>query len=477
MPLDDARQPAAPQARTHSRRTVVSAALALASGAGLGLVAGPAGAAPGPGRPSLPVDRTARQSVRAALAFLDVAGNAYPAVNPGPRLAQSYADELGLFSTAFVYDNALAICAHLGAGRAWAARPLADGLVYAMEHDPGYADGRLRQAYNVGPYVFYDGNPQPHGLVLPDGSANIGWQFGFLGTAVGDMAWPGIALVQLHTATGRRKYLDAALRIGHWIVDNAYGTTALGGYQFGKDASDAKVQAWSTEHNIDVLAFFALLHKATRDRSWLELAQHARDFVDRMWSQEDGWFWTGSDDGVEINRDPVPLDPQTWGWLALRDDRASTALDWADTALRTTDVAGQGNSQLPQGFSVDGVTFSTDSLTSTASYNGLPVHQDGVWLEGTAQLACAWADRRGGRTDRQKLDAQLAQVRAVQAGVGQGQVMGGNALPAASGLVAASSLIDSGFGFGYFQVQHVGATSWYVMAGTSANPYQPRGLS
>ena len=38
------------------------------------------------------------------------------------------------------------------------------------------------------------------------------------------------------------------------------------------------------------------------------------------------------------------------------------------------------------------------------------------------------------------------------------------------GVVAASSLMDTGFGFGYFQVQHVGATSWYVFGETRANP-------
>jgi hypothetical protein len=472
MPVDDAG--ARPLT---TRRAVLTAALAGAGATGLALVAGPAGAA-GAGVAPAASAATAppTTSPRRALAFLDAAADAYPASNPGVRLAQSYADELGLFSTAFVYDNALAICAHLSGGRRARARQLGDALLYAMDHDPGYADGRLRQAYNVGPYVFYDGSPQPHGFVLPDGGANVGSQFGFLGTAVGDMAWPGIALAQLHSATGDRRYLAGALRIATWIVDNAYSTTPLGGYQFGVDGGNAKVSAWSTEHNIDVLGFFGLLHQATRDRAWRELAAHAGAFVDRMYDPTGGWFWTGSDDGTTINTDPVPLDPQTWGWLVLRDRRASGALDWADRDLRTTDVGGAAaTSQLPQGFSVDGVTFSTASLTSTAQYNGITVHPDGVWLEGTGQLVCAWQDR-GRRRDRQRVEAQLRQVRAVQSTLGQGQVMGGNPLPAASGVVAASSLLDTGFGFGYFQVQHVGATSWYVMGALATNPYQSRGL-
>jgi hypothetical protein len=460
-----------------------------------GLLAAPASAGtvstavPAHGRGRHGDEREERDSVRRAHAFLDVATNAYPEQNPGPRLAQSYADELGLFSTAFVYDNALAICASLTAGRAHLdrARVLGDGLVFAQENDPAYDDGRLRQAYNVGPYVFYDGTPQPHGLVLPDGTANIGWQFGFLGTAVGDMAWPGIALLHLHAATREHRYLRGALRIGEWIVANTWSTRPLGGFSFGVDASNAPVPNGSTEHNVDCVAFFRQLAAATRDRRWTRASDHARAFVDRMWEPDGGYLYTGTNDGTEINRAPLPLDPQTWGWLALRDRRTAQALDWASEALATRDVAGDGVSQLPPGVSVEGVTFSSASLTSTASYNGLPVHPQGVWLEGTAQLAAALADRdakgargRGGRGhgrhDRDDATELLRQVRVAQDAVGAGQTLGGVPLPARSGVVAASSLLDSGFGFGYFQVQHVGATAWYLMAAARANPLQVGGL-
>jgi len=72
--------------------------------------------------------------------------------------------------------------------------------------------------------------------------------------------------------------------------------------------------------------------------------------------------------------------------------------------------------------------------------------------------------------------AILDQIKRAQGGLGSGQLMGGVAMPERSGVVAASSLIDSGFGFGYFQVQHVGATSWYVMAEKQVNPFQRGGL-
>jgi hypothetical protein len=477
---------------THPRALSRRGFLTLTAGTAAAMAVGTQGAHAAPaGGGVAGHGRPGRRS--GAFAFLDAASRTYPDSNPGPRLAQSYADQLGLFSTAFVYDNALAVCAYLAGGRSRLAdaRALGDGLVYAMEHDPGYSDGRLRQAYNVGPYVFYDGTPQDHGLVLPDGSANIGWQFGFLGTAVGDMAWPGIALVQLYEATRDRTYLRAAVRIGEWITDRTWSTQPLGGFSLGVDGQDVSLPNGSTEHNIDCVSFFTQLRSATRDDRWRLASDHAYAFLGRMWNDVDGYFYTGTNDGVVINPEPLPLDPQTWSWLTLREDRYVESLDWAASALAVTDTAASPNSQVPEGVSVSGVTFSTGSLTSTASYNDLPVNPDGVWMEGTAQLATALADRdrcgkgwgrsrsrgRGGRAGgRTQVRALLAEVEVAQARLGVGQTMGGEPLPERSGIVAASSLIDSGFGFGYFQVQHVGATSWYVMADRRVNPMRRGGI-
>jgi len=448
--------------------------------AGAGAAAAHDGRSWGP-RPSLPHGPGrhhggAAGAERAAVAFVRAATDAYPAVNTGPRLAQSYTDELGLFSTAFVYDNALAVCALLADGRRSSvetARVIGDGLVFAQEYDPDHADGRLRQGYNVGPYTFYDGTPQPDGFVRADGFANVGWQFGFLGTAVGDMAWPGIALLQLYGATRDPRYRDAAVRIGEWIVTTTWSTAPLGGFSFGVDGGDQPVPNGSTEHNVDCVALFTMLRKVTGDRRWTAAAEHALAFVDLMWEPRSGWFWTGTNDGVEINRDPVPLDPATWSRLAIRERRYDGALDWAGTALAVTDDAAAPTSQLPDGERVSGVTFSTASLTSTAQYNGITVHPDGVWLEGTAQLATSLLDRDR-RGDRHRAEDLLAQVRHAQDVLGGGQHLGG--VEVDGGVVAASSLLDSGFGFGYFQVQHVGATSWFLLASTGSNPMRWGGL-
>ena len=453
-----------------SRRGVLAGAgaLALAVAAAPGARATPTAAGLG----------SATQAERRAVGFLRVMTDAYPAQNgDGPRLPQSYADENGLFSTAFVYDSALAVCAALTGDRGDVAlaRTIGDGLLFAQDNDPTYDDGRLRQAYNVGPYTFYDGSRNDAGLVLPNGDANTGYQFGFLGTAVGDMAWPGIALVQLHARTRDRRYLDGALRIARWIVANTRSEVGLGGFSFGVTGANAPVPNKSTEHNIDCTSFFTQLASATGDAAWRAQAAHARAFVERVWEPAGGYFYTGSDDGTTINRDPLPLDPQVWSWLALRDPRYSAALDWAERELAVTDDPAAPTSQLPDGVFVSGVTFSSASLASTASYNGTPVHQQGVWLEGTAQLVTSLNDRRDGG-DVRRARRLVEQVLLAQARVGQGQRVGGRPLPARSGVVAASSLLDSGFGFGYFQAQHVGATAWFVMGSRSANPLQERGL-
>ncbi|GAA2032650.1 hypothetical protein WDZ16_06975 [Pseudokineococcus marinus] len=473
--MDEHRTPTHDPRRAPSRRAV----LAGATGAGaLALAVAPAtGAAAAP--PSVATPSLRRAGAR-ALDFLQVMSDAYPAANgDGPVLAQSYSDQNGLFSTAFVYDEALSICAALATGteRGEAlARRLGDGLLFAQGNDPAYDDGRLRQAYNVGPYVFYDGVPQPYGLRLPDGTANIGFQFGFLGTAVGDMAWPGMALVQLHERTGEQRYLDGALAVARWITTNARNDGALGGFSFGVTAGDERIPNVSTEHNVDCVGFFRQLAAATRDRSWLEEADRARAFLGRVWEPDGGYFYTGSDDGTTVNTDPLPLDPQAWSWLALREGRYARALDWAGQALAVTDDAAQPLSQLPDGVRVSGVTFSSASLTSTAVYNGLTVDPQGVWLEGTGQLATAYADRGRGQADARRARGLLGQITVAQDLVGQDQTVGGAPLPADSGVVAATSVLDTGFGFAYFQSQHIGATAWFLMGVEGANPFVRGGL-
>lgn len=435
-----------------TRRTALTGAATLGAAAPFALTMTPAQAAP---------TRRPRADARAATTFLQRAVDAYR--TSGFRLAQSYQDDSGLTDIAFVYDNALAIIALLAAGDRARGRAIGDALLYAMSHDETHTDYRLRQAYHANTFV------------NDNGTAHFGWEFGLVGTAVGDMSWAGIALAQLARATGRPEYLEGALRIGSWIHTNTRSTTGLKGYTFGETAGleDHK----SAEHNIDVFAFFTLLRRLTGRPAWTRRAEHAWDFVERVWNDADGFFWTGSDDGATINKaaGQLPLDVQTWAWLAARQSRYGKALDWARTNLVSTDTPLRANSALSGNFCVSGAVFASGSLLADPtqniggqSWNPKP-DVAAVWFEGTAQLALALADR-GERGDADRADALLGQLSSAQAELGQTQKFGGTVNP--GGLVAASSPLDTGFGFGYFPNLHVGATAWYLMALLEANPYR-----
>ncbi|MBO4254442.1 Tat pathway signal sequence domain protein [Streptomyces griseorubiginosus] len=445
-----------------SRRSLIGTGV----GAGAALLTAGTGTAEAASGPSAP---------RRALSFLATAMDAYPD-HGTVRLAQSYTDQAGLFSTAFTYDNALVILANLASGTAdgrTRATVLGDALLYAQAHDPGYDDGRLRQAYNVGPYTFYDGSAQPDGFVRADGTANVGTQFGFTGTAVGDMAWAGIALGALAGRTGERRFLTGAVRIGEWIERTARTDEPLGGYTFGVNGADEKQPFSSTEHNTDLVGLFGRLARLTGDRVWRERRAWAKAFVERMWEPAGGFFYTGSNDGVTINRSPVPEDTQTWTRLALPSPAHARSVDWAATHLAVLDTADRPNSTVGAGQSYEGVTFSSAGLVANEDApiaSGQPKpDRNGVWFEGTAHLALALRDRRA-PGDEARARGLIASVERAQDLLGAGQTLGSVAVAERSGVVSASSPLDTGFGFGYYPYRHTGATAWYLLAVARANP-------
>ncbi|MFE6411123.1 Tat pathway signal sequence domain protein [Streptomyces sp. NPDC057837] len=453
-----------------SRRSLIGAGLGaaglVAAGSGQAVAAGPTG--------TRPASAPARGH-----AFLAAAMDAYPD-HGDLRLTQSYTDQAGLFSTAFTYDNALAVLAHLatrtpdGLTRATA---LGDALLYAQLHDPAHDDGRLRQAYNVGPYTFYDGSPQPDGFVRPDGTVNVGTQFGFTGTAVGDMAWAGIALSALARRTGARRFLTGAVRIGEWIERTGRTDEPLGGYKFGVDGANQRLPFTSTEHNTDLICLFGRLARLTGDRVWRERRGRAEAFVRRMWEPDGGFFYTGTNDGVTVNKAPVPEDTQTWTHLAFgpRTRGYARSLDWAAAELAVVDHSGRPNSTVPPGQNYEGVTFSSASLVANEEAPiaaGQPKpDRNGVWFEGTAHLALALRDR-GARGDETRARRLLTSLERAQDLLGDGQTVGGRDLPGRAGVVSASSPLDTGFGFGYYPYRHTGATAWYLMAALRYNPLQ-----
>ncbi len=195
-----------------------------------------------------------------------------------------------------------------------------------------------------------------------------------------------------------------------------------------------------------------------------------------MWNADDGYFWTGSNDGATVNKSPTqrPLDVQTWFWLAVRRAQYAEALDWASTNLAVTDTPQRTNSVLTGNQKVTGVTFGSGSLkadteTPIDAYHGNP-DTGAVWFEGTAQLALALARPQPSQRPCRRRPSLWPrsnghrETSAPARRTTQKVIHGG--------IVAASSPLNTGFGFGYYQHLHVGATSWYVMAGTRTNPYR-----
>ena len=452
--------PIAPTAPRPTRRALLGAGAVL--GAAVPLLAGgvsPAVAADGAGQKSVAGYSANDRSAQAALKFLQQVTDAY--ATKGPRLAQSY-DDSRISDIGFIYDNALTCMALLAAGDWPRARAIGDALLYAQDHDP-VQDGRLRQSYHVGAFI------------NPDKTPNPGWEFGLTGTAVGDMAWTGLALAQLAQKTRDQRYLTGLLRISRWIVDHTRSTSGLGGFTFGETAGLEGHK--STEHNIDVYGLFTLVGKLTGDRSWYDQADHAKAFVHAVWNAADGFFWTGSDDGTLVNKAPtqLPLDVQAWYWLSFAEKKYSSCLDWARTSLSTTDTPLRTNSALSGSYAVSGVGFSSGTfrtdVTATVggkSWNPKP-NDSAVWFEGTGQLALA-LHRRNAGDDRDRATALLEGIRSTQGRLGAGQTFHGK--KTTGGIVAASSSLDTGFGFDYSQNLHVAATSWYLFAIMRSNPFR-----
>ena len=144
---------------------------------------------------------------------------------------------------------------------------LGDSFLYAQAHDPTYADGRVRQAYWVGPFTLPFTSNDSY-FVRGDGSVNlVGAPWFFQGSSVSDMSWVAIALARLFARTGKSRYLDGSIRLGQWIVDNAFDTAGLGGYSFGVDGKNNRLNLMKlTEHNVDAYGLFInLLAPLTRD--------------------------------------------------------------------------------------------------------------------------------------------------------------------------------------------------------------------
>jgi hypothetical protein len=419
---------------------------------------------------------TYQRAIEAAIEFQNQMMDAW-ATAKTVRLIQSYADQSGLESTAFTYDNAVSIHAYLLHGSRDSqerAEILGQGLIYAQANNFPFNDGRFAQAYFVNA-------PSSDGVYVTPAA----FPFYFYTSAVGDQAWAGMALAQLFKRTGDRTYLTAALNVGNWIVNNAYSTLAPGGYSFGTNINQYNQSVpsgngKSTEHNIDTYAFFTMLDalthhgSATNGMTWSALAAHALGFVLAMWNPSGPFFWTGTAgaDSSAINYYPIPEDCQTWSYLAMLNSRYAGSIDWALKNLQPTDTASSRQSSLTGSESFTGMTFDTASLNTTIA------DPDAVWLEGTAHTIAALIARTENEWGRSRVMDWQAALKLVntcdkaQAELGANQTVNGIPIALGSGLVAATSLLDTGFGYTYGTSKHIGATGWYLIATQGGNPFQ-----
>lgn len=402
-----------------------------------GAMASPVIAAPG--EPASSLDDVARtvgsractamkQRVDAVAGTAPVLLRSYDAADGAQKI-----DLPALETAAFTYDNALAVIALLACGHRAQAQRVGEALERAVR-----SDTRLRNTYRAG---------SVGDAVLPNGwwdaKQNRWLEDAYqAGTATGNVAWAGLALLALHEATGEARWRDAAVKLARWIVANTRDTGAAGGFSGGVDGFDAAPVklAWkSSEHAIDLVALFTWLADADAAGNWREQAAHARRFLDSQWDAASGHFFIGTlPDGRTPNRATSALDVQWWSQLLPDAPR-----DWRRAMRHAERVHAVGA----------GFDFNDD--------------RDGEWLEGTAQAALAY--RRAGDTDAAR--RCLAEV-AAQFSRG-GYVFATREAKITTGLAIgpASTSADAY----YYRRPHLGATAWAALAALDRNPFRASG--
>jgi hypothetical protein len=340
----------------------------------------------------------------------------------------------------YVYDVAVTTIAYTARGTdedLARARTLAASLVALQTSDPA-GDGRLRNAY---PCTAPAGSTQ----ALTDT------------TSTGNMAWTGLALLQVHATDDDAATLEAAVRLGTWVHETTADDRGTGGYTGGLDADGSAFRWKSTEHNLDVAAFFLMLASATGDPVWSERAESAMATVTALQDPASGHYWVGTGtDGTTPNTDDyVPEDVQSWASLVLPGDATSRALDWAAVNLVVGPDGARG-----------------------AKVGDGPDATETVWLEGTAHLACALRVR-GLDRDAALADELLDTLRDAQ----RAPETPGDDSPAADdrpddqprGIPAASQDGTAGGDSTIYDALHTGTTAWFVLALQGSDPFSDDG--
>jgi hypothetical protein len=337
----------------------------------------------------------------------------------------------GIATTAFVYDNALAVIALVACGNVSDAKPIGNALSRAARNDRTFHDGRIRNAYRAGPVG--EGTPNlpgwwdAHAKIWAEDAAQDG-------TATGNVAWAALALLTLHQATQEAEYLASARRLIDWVITaTACGGGFCGGFH-GYDPQQVKLTWMSTEHNVDVLAAARWLFRLTGEQKYADATRQARQLLDRAF-RGDHFLLGTKPDGRLADEGVLALDVQLWPLMAVPEAPAAwrSALGFAQVHLAVD----------------NGFDFNGD--------------RDGVWVEGTAQAALAyWIS--GNTTQR---DRMLAGLKADQTQSGLLNASRAARLTTGLSIDPTGTVPD----FFYYRRPHLGATAWAVLAETGWNPF------
>lgn len=339
----------------------------------------------------------------------------------------------GLASTAFVYDNALAVIALVACGDVASATTIGNALSRVARYDRTFGDGRIRNAYRPGPVG--EGPPALPGWwddkqkIWAEDAAQDG-------SSTGNVAWAALALLTLHQASRQESFLADAAHLIDWVIANVSTGSGFRGGFHGYDPQQVKLTWISAEHNVDVYAAAAWLFRLTGQRKFADAASEARQFLGRAFDVDHFRLGT-KPDGSLADPSMLALDVQLWPWMAVPDAPAGwrSALDFAATRLAVA----------------DGFDFNGD--------------RDGMWIEGTAQASLAYrvaGDPRRGAQLLAALEADRAP---------SGFLYATRGARVSTGLSIDPTPTATEADFFYFRRPHLGATAWAALAALAWNPF------
>jgi len=346
-----------------------------------------------------------------------------------------------LTNICYTYDNALALIAYIAKNDLKRARILADSFIFAQKNDGTFHDNRLRNGYMSGDIYKIDHINQTKSIRLPGIWNFERGQFEVdefcSGSHVGNVAWAMLALITFYETVHETKYLTSSIALGEWIENNTRNNE-VGGYSGGyelKNDQYINVKWISTEHNIDVYAAFERLYRLTNNIVWHERANHAKLFIEKMWNEGEGHLWTGRSPDGETNKDFIPLDVHPWALMAL--NKYNEGLSWCEQYCYT------------ETSSFKGFDFSYSPTTTP----------DGVWFEGTAQMALAY-----------QINSEYTKANIYIKEIEKAQEYAPNTN--GKGIVAASiDELTTFISWKYYSRLHIGATAWFIFAKLGYNPY------